>query len=185
MILATYAICTFVISAIDFTMKYYSGVKISNIYANSTHLTLIYFIQTEKHSPRRWYSLQKQIPRFTLLMNQLCQSFPEHNIMTCDMRQDNFLCQYEPYINHRTSFSCDHTWNNERCFAALIYSCINHGDQRVWSIWNYHKCLSVSAWFEYLCYGFTAILFFLILEVRGSSLYYVRIWRLQTSGSGI
>ena len=36
--------------------------------------------------------------------------------------------------------------------------------------------------FEYLCYGFTAIINILTLTVRGSALV-VRIWRLQTSDS--
>ena len=44
---------------------------------------------------------------------------------------------------------------------------LNHGYQKVFSIWNHHKCLSDS--FEYSCYGSTAILNFLILSVRGST----------------
>ena len=37
--------------------------------------------------------------------------------------------------------------------------------------------LSLSALFEYLCYGSTAIIHILILSARGTSLY-VRVWRL-------
>ena len=44
---------------------------------------------------------------------------------------------------------------------TLIYICINHGDQRVYSIWNHH---------------------IVILFVRGPSLY-VSIWRPQTADS--
>ena len=38
-------------------------------------------------------------------------------------------------------------------FITLKYFCINHGDQRVFSIWNHH-----SASFEYLCYGATTVI---------------------------
>ena len=50
----------------------------------------------------------------------------------------------------------------EECLTpnkALKYFCTNHGNQRVFSILIHHQCLksALSASFEYLCYGSTAI----------------------------
>ena len=51
---------------------------------------------------------------------------------------------------------------------ALIYSCINHGYQRVFIIRNNHTCLSDSC--DYLCYVSTATIHICTLTVRWSTL---------------
>ena len=58
------------------------------------------------------------------------------------------------------------------------YLNVNHGDHIFFSILNHHKCLA--ALFEYLCYGYKAIINIFTLTVLGSTLD-IRIWRLQTS----
>ena len=67
--------------------------------------------------------------------------------------------------------------------TARNFLWINHGDRRVFSMWNYHKCimsqLGLSASFEYLCYRSMVIIHFHTLSARGPSLD-VRIWRLKT-----
>ena len=63
--------------------------------------------------------------------------------------------------------------------------CVNHLNQRGFSIWNYHKFQSaLSDSFEYLSHESTAFRNMVIVLLRGSSLY-VKIWRLQTSDSDV
>ena len=68
-------------------------------------------------------------------------------------------------------------------FTALKYVCINHGDQRVFLIWNYHKCLSYFfrfIWIPKLSWLWVYYHYnILILSVRGPSSD-VGVWRLMT-----
>ena len=67
--------------------------------------------------------------------------------------------------------------------TALKYLCINHGDQRVFSIWNIINLLVSSSRFIWIpmlwVYGHYHDYRYFLLSVRGSSLD-VRIWHLQT-----
>ena len=67
----------------------------------------------------------------------------------------------------------NHTWltagqtdliGNSSLSTTLTYFCINHGYQRVFSIWNNYISLSLSASCEYLCYGSTAIINFELFQ---------------------
>ena len=78
--------------------------------------------------------------------------------------------------------------------TTMKYYCINHEDQRVFSLWTHHKYLSLLSKLHlniYVmgrpCTVIINVLFFqeiLILSVWGLT-FHVRIWRLQTSDSDI
>ena len=53
---------------------------------------------------------------------------------------------------------------------TLKYFCINHGDQRVFSILNHHKCLSLLFTLYLNTYGSTAIRNIITLTVRGPAI---------------
>ena len=88
-----------------------------------------------------------------------------------DWDQMRFILIHYPYVNPK----------------ALNYSCINHGDQRVFTIWKNQFEIIINvlvSFFEYLCYVSTVIINMFTLSVRGPTLN-VRIWRLQTSDSDV
>ena len=72
---------------------------------------------------------------------------------------------------------------------ALKYFCVNHGDQRNFSIWNHHKCLCYSfyrfIWIPMLCvyahcklfYSYSAVLDFRRQNLKSTD---VRFWRLKS-----
>ena len=140
----------------------------------------LFFFQSQKHSKRLYNNSEPN--EIVFITNIRSNIYFKYSFMVGSTRR--------PWISDRKQTTCVASRKigiNALTLTALTYFCINHGDQRIFSIWNHHKCLSLiafSALFEYLYYESTAIIKIFALTARGSTLD-ARIWRLQTSNADV